>query len=125
MLFPLRSIGRGTDADLNMEVAPVGSAYDKAKQYGIQLGGTGRLLSKLEVNSLHTKGLEGIEYGNSYDAVMGYVAYWVGNSYSAYADGSCVMGRTRKLYGYNYQGYTNATNFGVRPVITVQKDKVR
>ena len=99
-------------------------AIGKAKAYGRAKGGIGRLLTKPEALSLYEID-SGIVDGSSYDAVDGYLNYWLGTK--ELTNGSY---RSYKVFYWFGRG-TNKTPVdflyypkGVRPVIEILKSNI-
>ena len=91
-------------------------AAKAASDYGIKLGGTGRLMTHNEANIL-VGSYSAIIYGT--DTTNGYLYYWLGSavdSYSVwYVSGNY---KTFSSFDYDFVGYW------VRPVVEISKSKV-
>ena len=111
--------------DLNEYRVPDGvtSVITTAKEYGLTVTGNkteGRLLRKDEANALKAECL-GIICGNSYDAVDGFLNYWLGT-----VQGNATLGYKNI---YNLLGAASgiiqmdqySMNWGVRPVLEISK----
>ena len=86
-----------------------------AYQYGVKLGGTGRLLTYSEADKLDN---DNYNYAMIYgDSTNGYLEYWLGSAYYAdyvwYVDGDC-----GEFYG---NAYDDDSCCGVRPVVEISK----
>ena len=92
------------------------AAYD----YGVEVGGTGRLMTYREAEALQSENSD-ILYGENGKSSSSYLNYWLG---SAYDTGFVwhVNGDGSSLYG-NY-GYGIGSLCGVRPVVEILKSKV-
>lgn len=111
--------------ELNGVESERATAYNKAKAYGIAKGGTGRLLTKTEAETLKAEGkIQKIIYGQDYTTnpvtTDNFLNFWLGsanNSRSVYSvDGQY---GSVNCTSFNYDDY-----YGVRPVITISKSLV-
>ena len=117
-VFSTNPYWTGADDDLNDNDNPDG-AMAKAKTYGRNLGGTGRLMTKGEAEALVTNH-GGIIYGTNIGATDGSLCYWFGSA-----------SNTRTVWGvYGGTGYLMAQSidfgfaFGVRPVVEILKSEI-
>lgn len=99
-------------------------ALGKAKSYGRSKGAvSSRLLSYEEANALKTKAssdtkIETMLLGK--ENTNGYLRYWLGSAFDTSV--VWIVGGNNRLLSNNF--YSNSSNYGVRPVITVLKSKI-
>ena len=113
--------GKDTDTGEYAE----GNAIEKAKEYGEQNGGTGRLLTFDEANSMithygDTSTLNSIVLGD-YSSCRA-LDYWLGTASKFYNDFIYTVEGANEPTISDYK-YDNA-GFGVRPVIEIDEEKI-
>ena len=93
-------------------------AIAKARTYGAAKGGTGKLMTKEEAETLATNHA-GIIYGTSIDATDGYLFYWLGSTDYEEVLGVVGVGECVTFFNFYYD-----ENVGVRPVVEISKSSI-
>ena len=114
--------------ELNGDISNTQEAivYNKAATYGQSKGGTGRLLTLEEANSLTASGkIPKIVYGQDYSvnpAMDGNLMYWLSTAASGFTV-FVVSGSTGYTFPTGYDGdiYEREEFYGIRPVVIIQK----
>ena len=94
-------------------------AIAKAKAYGANLGGTGRLMTYEEATALQSANSD-ILYGKNGKSSSTYLKYWLGSAYNA--DYVWVVYGNVSLISSSSFG--SGFGFGVRPVVEISKSSI-
>ena len=116
-----------TEDSVNLNDYPIAEgvttpALTKAKEYGIKVGGTGRLMTINEAYELETSNYD-ILFGYNEKSSSDYLDYWLGsaNKNGQFAFYVCGGGAGDLLQHYHINlGF----NFGVRPVVEISKSDI-
>lgn len=89
--------------------------------YGEKVGGTGKLMTKTDLEKLLNVGQNIMIYG--IEANNGYLSYWLGSAGDSTDFVWTVSGQFWQANGVDGE-YSIATEYGVRPVVEISKSKV-